>query len=89
MKKAEFIKAVAEKTGKSQKEVASIIEAVEEVIFDVLKSGQEVKFAGVKFTVKEAPARKARNPKTGEVIEIPARKVVKVKKLNALKKLFE
>jgi DNA-binding protein HU-beta len=88
MKKAEFIKAVAEKVGKSQKEVAAVVEAVEEVIFEVLKNGQEVKFAGVKFVVETAPARKARNPRTGETIEIPARKVVKVKKLSALKKLF-
>jgi len=45
-----------------------------------LSNGEEVKFSGFgNFTIREKSARPGRNPKTGEAVEISARKVVNFK----------
>ena len=47
---------------------------------EVLVKGEEINFVGWgKFEVAEKAAKKGRNPKTGEEIQIPAKKVVKFK----------
>ena len=47
---------------------------------EVLVKGEEINFVGWgKFEVTEKAAKKGRNPKTGEEIQIPAKKVVKFK----------
>lgn len=61
----------------TKEEAATVKEAVE-LFKRELAAGEEVplyKFGS--FKPKVAPARKARNPKTGETLDIPARKVVK------------
>ena len=48
-----------------------------EIIAEALEKGEKVKISGFgNFTVRSKKARKGRNPKTGEEIEIGARKVV-------------
>jgi nucleoid DNA-binding protein len=43
---------------------------------DALRSGEKVEIRGFgSFTVRERDAREARNPKSGEVVDIPAKKV--------------
>lgn len=61
----------------SKEEAAAVKDAVE-LIKRELAAGEDVtlyKFGA--FKAKTAPARKARNPKTGESIDIPERKVVR------------
>ena len=57
-----------------------------DIIAESLKNGEKVQIVGFgAFEVKERPARKARNPKTGEDIPIPATKVPAFKAGKALK----
>ena len=73
MKKAEFVKAVADKTGETQASVKAHIDAIAEIINEELNATGESSVPGiVKFHVNDKPARLGRNPKTGESITIPA-----------------
>ncbi len=75
MQKTDFIKAVAEKTGISQKETKQVIDAALVVIEDALKSGEKVTLTGFgTFEVRERQARDGVNPQTRAKIKIPATK---------------
>ncbi len=80
MTKADIVSAVYEKVGLSKKEATDIVEIVLDTIKDTLKEGEMVKIAGFgNFVIRNKGARKGRNPKTGENIEITPRKVVTFK----------
>jgi DNA-binding protein HU-beta len=56
MNKAELIKALADKTGKSQKEAKAFLEAFTETVSDTLKTGGKVTLIGFgSFDVFENP----------------------------------
>lgn len=77
MKKSEFIVKIQEKTGYTKGECENIFIFFTEIIGEELKSGGEISFPGVgKLKVKPTKSRKARNPRTGEEIEVPAGKKV-------------
>ena len=62
------------------------VETVISCIVDSLKSGTEVSIAGLGiFSAKMRNARTARNPRTGESIEVPAMRVPKFRAAKALK----
>lgn len=64
----------------SQKDVANVIDGLREVLNTELAAGNNVNIDGIgKFMVVDCKARKGRNPKTGETMDIPARKRVKMK----------
>lgn len=74
MKKAEFIKEIAERVDTTQKMVDEVINAAGEVILDAIARNDSVKFANVcTFSGVDKPERDARNPRTGEVIHVPAK----------------
>ena len=80
MNKTELVKAVAEKTGASQVATKEAIEATLAVISETLKKGDNVQLIGFgSFAVKTTTARQGKNPRTGEVINIPSKKVAKFK----------
>jgi DNA-binding protein HU-beta len=55
-------------------------------IVNTLKKGEEVSIAGLGiFSVKARAARQARNPRTGETLQVPAMKVPKFRAAKALK----
>lgn len=55
-------------------------------IFSSLKKGEEVSISGLGiFVAKDRAARQARNPRTGEMVSVPAMKVPKFKPAKALK----
>ena len=73
MKKAELIQAVAEKTGKSKKEAAVYVDAVFDSVKDALVAGDKVTLTGFGvFEVRDRAAKKCKNPKTGEMQDVPA-----------------
>lgn len=75
MNKAELTKALAEKTDKSQKEAKAFLEAFTETITETLKSGDKITLVGFgTFDVQQVPARTGRNPQTGAVLQIKAKK---------------
>ncbi len=80
MKKAEFIQAVAEKSGLSKKDVQKVIDAALDVITETLQKGDEVAFIGFgTFTTSMRAEREAKVPGTDRVVKIPATRVVKFK----------
>jgi DNA-binding protein HU-beta len=75
IQKTEFIKAVAERTGNSQKETKEIIDAALDVITDALAQGKKVTLTGFgTFEVRHRQQREGVNPQTREKITIPETK---------------
>jgi nucleoid DNA-binding protein len=77
MNKAELINEVA-KVVCVKKEAAAAVDAVFGAIKKALKKGDKVAIAGFgTFGVAKRAARKARNPQTGAIIKVKAKKVPK------------
>lgn len=89
MNKGEFIKAIADKAGFSQKDATIAYDAFIEIVTKALKAGDKVQLAGFgTFEVKETAAKTGVNPKTGEKVEIAASKKPVLKFGKAYKDLF-
>ena len=90
MNKNELSAAIAAKAGLTRKDAEAAICAMSEIIAESLKNGEKVQIVGFgAFEVKERPARKARNPKTGEEIQIGARRSPMFKPGKTLKEAVE
>ncbi len=77
MTKAELVSAIAQAADISKKEADAALKAAVQAVSEALQRGERVAIPGFGiFSVKERAPRKGRNPRTGEVINIPARKVV-------------
>jgi DNA-binding protein HU-beta len=62
------------------------LHAVGAVLFDLLASGEDVRWSGLgSFKIRERKPRKGRNPQTGEELQIPAKRVVTFSASKALK----
>lgn len=76
MNKSELAGEVAKRTKLSKAKAWEAISATFESIRGSLKKGNKVSLIGFgSFLVRNRKARKGRNPKTGETIQIKARKV--------------
>ena len=76
--KAEFLKAVSDKTSMTQADLGKALGGILGTIEDILAKGESVAFVGFgKFSVAERSARDGRNPQTGETLKIPASKAAK------------
>lgn len=74
MVKSDFIRAVADRSGITQKDVRIVMECMSDVVLDVIAREDSVKFGEVcTFTGVTKASRTARNPKTGEAVFIPER----------------
>jgi len=86
MNKTELCAALAAKTGLTKKDAEKFAEALIETITETLQQGDKVQIVGFgTFEVKDRPARKASNPRTGEAIEVAASKAPAFKAGKALK----
>lgn len=85
MNKVEMIKEVAGKTGFTQKDVKTVIEAVQDVTFATLASEKVKLMDGVTLYSVHKDARTARNPRTGETVMVDAKNAVKCKFGKAIK----
>jgi DNA-binding protein HU-beta len=86
MKKAEFIEAVAKKSGLSKKDANEALNAILDTITEALKDGKTVNFIGFgSFSTVKRAARTARVPLTGKEVEIKERNAVKFKVGKTLK----
>lgn len=75
--KAELAELLFQHVGLNKREAKDIVDAFFEEIRESLARGDEVKLSGFgNFQVRDKPPRPGRNPKTGEVIPIAARRVV-------------
>lgn len=86
MNKQGIIDAVNEKLGGTKTQAEQAVETVIETITDSLKKGDEVSISGLGiFSVKQRAAREARNPRTGEKIQVKATKTPKFRPAKGLK----
>ena len=86
MNKTELVASVAEKTGLTKKDAEKAVNALFDSVQDALTAGDKVQMIGFgTFEVKKRAARKGRNPRTGQDIEIPASKNPVFKAGKALK----
>ena len=84
MNKSDFIVRLAGNLDDTQ--VATKASTTLETVAEVLAEGDSVELHGFgKFEVVERNARKGRNPKTGEEIDIPAKNAVKFTAFASLK----
>lgn len=86
MNKTELVAAVATKAELSKKDADAAVKAVIDAVTEALKDGEKVALVGFgTFEVKTRAARTGKNPRTGEVINIPEAKVPSFKAGSALK----
>ena len=78
MNKEQLVAKIAEETGNTQKEINAFLNSFINTVHGSLVDGDNVQLIGFgNFTVTEKKATTGRNPRTGEKINIPAKKVVK------------
>ena len=88
--KAEMAELLADKMELSRREAKDLVEVFFEQITQALISGREVKLSGFgNFELKDKSARPGRNPKTGEEVDISARRVVTFKSGQKLRRLVD
>ncbi len=86
MNKAGIVEAVHQVLNGTKVQAEAAVETVISSVVDTLAKGEEVSIAGLGiFSVKARKARAARNPRTGETIQIPAMNVPKFRAGKALK----
>lgn len=86
MTKADLSKLVAEKFEMTKKEGAEAVDMIIDTITQMLVKGEKVQLSGFgNFEVKRREARQGRNPKTGEIIQIPAKKKIAFRAAKTLK----
>ena len=80
MNKQGLIEAVAAKAQVSKAEAAKVLDAALEAAVEAVKKGEGVQLIGyANINVATKAARQAKNPRTGAIINVPAKKVVKIK----------
>jgi len=76
LNKLELIHELQTQTKLTQKEAAEIVNLFFETITDALENGDRVEIRGLcSFYVKEYDSYTGRNPKTGELVKIPAKRL--------------
>jgi len=89
MNKAQFIAYLAPQFGDSKKEAARAVEVVFDAIIRNISKGDDVMINDFgKFKKVDRPARKGRNPFTGESIQIKASKKVRFLPAKGLKEVI-
>ena len=80
MNKAELNSKIADDAGITKTQANATVDSFVEAVTKTLKGGGKVTLVGFgTFSVSKRAARNGRNPQTGEVIKIKARKVARFK----------
>ncbi len=78
MNKAELVDRVGEKTGLPRRVARQAVESFVAAVKRSLQGGEDVHIVGFgTFKVLSRAPRRGRNPRTGQVINVPAKKAVK------------
>ena len=76
MTKMDLVEKVADQINLTKKQTEVIVNTVFQSITDSLAEGDKVELRGFgSFRIRERNSRVARNPKSGETVEVPAKKV--------------
>ena len=85
MTKSQMVKEIARKSGFTQKDVSEVVEVLLETIAETLANKEDVRFMGFgNFITKDKEVAQRRNPRTGEMVTVPAHTIVKFKPAKAL-----
>ena len=86
MNKTELIKAIAERSSMKTADVKTIVDAAVVIATEQLAKEESIQLAGFgTFETRERAATTARNPRTGETVDVPAKRVPTFKAGKALK----
>src|SRR3954468_11132017 len=89
MTKADLVEEVAKVTELTRKDSEVIVDTMFESVIKALKTGDKLEVRGFgSFRVRQRNARVGRNPKTGEKVEVPAKRVPYFKPSKELKDLI-
>ncbi len=89
MTKADLVEKVAKEAEMTKKDAEKLVEIIFDSIVSTLNEGEKIELRGFgSFRVRERNARKGRNPKTGEAVKIPAKRVAYFKPGKDLKDLI-
>lgn len=89
MTKADLVEKVAERTGLTRTDVAVVVDSFLDTIKKSMEESKNIEIRGFgTFKIKVRKARKARNPRTGEEVPVPDRKVPVFKPSNEFKDLI-
>lgn len=65
--------------GAAKYKAADIHKAIGECLYNAIQGGEEINLFGIaKIKVVERPARTGRNPRTGEPVQVPAKRALKI-----------
>jgi integration host factor subunit beta len=86
MTKAELVDQITNDTGLNRRDTVAIVNLIMENIGRALAAGDKVELRGFgSFKVKSRRSRLARNPRTGDAVDVPAKRVPYFKASNELK----
>lgn len=86
MNKTDLVNYMAEETGLTKADATRALDAMMSGVIKGLKGDGKVALTGfLTFNAKKKPAKKGRNPRTGDVVNIPARVAVTIKAGSKLK----
>ena len=89
MTKADLVEEVAKVTELTRKDSEVIVDTLFESVIKALRAGDKLEVRGFgSFRVRQRNARVGRNPKTGEKVEVPAKRVPYFKPSKELKDLI-
>ncbi len=89
MTKAELVDEVSRVVQLTKKQAETIVNIVFDSIVDSLRDGQKIELRGFgSFRLRNRKSRTGRNPKTGEKVEVPSKKIPYFKPGKELKELI-
>ena len=89
MTKAELVEEIARKASLTRKHSEVIVDSVFSSIIEALQEGDKIELRGFgSFRVRHRASRTGRNPKTGEGVLVPAKKVPYFKPGKELRELI-
>lgn len=88
MTKADLVETVAKEAEMTKKDAEKLVEIIFDTIIKTLNNGEKIELRGFgSFRLRERNARQGRNPKTGETVDIPAKRVAYFKPGKDLKEI--
>jgi len=86
MTKAELVEVISQKMNCPKTDATEAFDTLVDAITEALVNGESVNLTGIgAIKIVERQARTARNPRTGETIQVPAKKTVKLTPSSVLK----
>ncbi|MGC2237657.1 MAG: integration host factor subunit beta [Pyrinomonadaceae bacterium] len=89
MTKADLVEKVANEAEMTKKDAEQLVEIIFDSIISTLNKGEKIELRGFgSFRVRQRNARQGRNPKTGDAVKIPAKRVAYFKPGKELKEII-